>query len=295
MKILYIGSVVFSECALRKLISLGADIVGVITKKESLFNADFSDLGYLAQSHGIPVMHTKDINSPQSENWIRSHSPDLVMCFGWSNLIKNNILNIAPLGVLGFHPSLLPYNRGRHPLIWALALGLEETGSTFFFMDEGADTGDILSQEKIAIKKQDDAASLYSKITDQALLQITDFYPKLESGSFTRRPQPKDVGNKWRKRGEIDGKIDFRMSSTAIYNLVRSLTKPYLGAHVEYRGEQVKIWKIEELRTEVNRNLEPGLVLDVSHDGAIAVKTQDGVVSLLVHEFKNPVIKGEYL
>ena len=52
------------------------------------------------------------------------------------------------MGILGYHPSLLPFNRGRHPIIWALALGLKETGSTFFFMDENADTGDIVSQKK---------------------------------------------------------------------------------------------------------------------------------------------------
>ena len=61
----------------------------------------------------------------------------------------NRILDLAPLGIIGFHPAALPRNRGRHPIVWALVLGLEETASTFFFMDKGADTGDILSQEKI--------------------------------------------------------------------------------------------------------------------------------------------------
>jgi len=41
-------------------------------------------------------------------------------------------LGIAPLGVVGFHPAALPANRGRHPLIWALFLGLKKTASTFF-------------------------------------------------------------------------------------------------------------------------------------------------------------------
>jgi len=56
-------------------------------------------------------------------------------------------LDLPHLGVIDFHPAALPANRGRHPIIWALVLGLQETASTFFFMDEGADSGDIISQE----------------------------------------------------------------------------------------------------------------------------------------------------
>ena len=52
---------------------------------------------------------------------------------------------------MGYHPAELPYNRGRHPIIWALALGLKSTASTFFYMKEGADDGDIISQEIVKL------------------------------------------------------------------------------------------------------------------------------------------------
>jgi len=64
-----------------------------------------------------------------------------------SSLLKKELLSLPPNGVLGYHPAKLPQNRGRHPLIWSLVLGLEESASTFYFMDEGADSGDILSQK----------------------------------------------------------------------------------------------------------------------------------------------------
>ena len=87
------------------------------------------------------------------------------------------MLTLPSLGLVGYHPALLPQNRGRHPIIWALALGLEETGSTFFFMDEGADTGDILSQRRVPITPEDDAGTLYDKLTTTALDQINAFCP----------------------------------------------------------------------------------------------------------------------
>ena len=89
--------------------------------------------------------------------------------------IKKNILNLTPMGVLGFHPTKLPQNRGRHPLIWALALGLKKVPQ-HFFMDEGADSGDILSQKDFDISHNDDAKTLYDKVVEIALEQIAQFF-----------------------------------------------------------------------------------------------------------------------
>ena len=93
--------------------------------------------------------------------------------------IKKNILNLTPMGVLGFHPTKLPQNRGRHPLIWALALGLKKC-LNIFFMDEGADSGDILSQKDFDISHNDDAKTLYDKVVEIALEQIAQFFPSLK-------------------------------------------------------------------------------------------------------------------
>ena len=88
-------------------------------------------------------------------------------------------MDLPLLGVIGFHPAALPANRGRDPIIWALVLGLQETASTFFFMDEGADSGDIISQEYLIITDSDDAGILYEKITQTALKQLREFVPRL--------------------------------------------------------------------------------------------------------------------
>ena len=156
MRILYIGSVIFSFKILEKLFSINANIVGVITKNKSNFNSDFFDLSKISKSRGLPVHISNNINSDETLDWIRTINPEIIFCFGWSNLLKKSILKISKIGVLGYHPSFLPFNKGRHPLIWAKVLGLKKTGSTFFFMDEGADSGDIVSQKEIVIDFEDD-------------------------------------------------------------------------------------------------------------------------------------------
>ena len=293
MRAVFIGTVEFSLRSLEKLIGLNVNLVGVITKESSSFNSDFVDLKSLCISNGIPCLYVDDINSLDSIKWIKDLNPDVIFCFGWSSLIKKEILNIAPMGVVGYHPTKLPMNRGRHPLIWALALGLEESASTFFFMDEGADTGDILSQVDFEISYQDDARSIYDKVNDIALCQIEDFIPRLKQGKYSKVKQDGLRSNSWRKRNEIDGLIDFRMSSRAIYNLTRALTKPYVGAHIKYRGKNISIWKVKEVDV-VKENIEPGSVLNANNKTFI-VKSYDGAVEVIGHDFKILPKVGEYL
>ena len=293
MKILFIGAVEFSYKSLEKLIELNAEIVGVCTKKVSNFNSDFADLTPLCNKANIPLKYVDNINSNENIDWIRSLSPDIIFCFGWSNLIKKDLLGLPKMGVVGYHPAFLPKNRGRHPLIWALALGLNVSGSTFFFMTEGADDGDILSQEEVEIFYEDDAKSLYNKVSNVALKQIETFLPKLQNNSFKVIKQNNDLANTWRKRGKVDGKIDFRMTSRAIYNLVRALTKPYVGAHVEYNGQDVSIWKVEEVEFDQN-NIEFGKVLENDGKG-IVVKTYDKAIKIIDHDFKELPKVGDYI
>jgi methionyl-tRNA formyltransferase len=293
MNIFFIGTVEFSKSALDKLVSIGANVVGVATKKQSSFNSDFADVSTICVKHNIPCHFLDDINSIESIQIIRALKPDVIYCFGWSSLIKEELLKLAPLGVVGFHPTQLPKNRGRHPVLWALVLGIEQTASTFFFMDKGADSGPILSQKIIPVDYNDDARTLYNKITLTALPQIEEFTNALSAGKYEKREQDHDQSNIWRKRGKRDGLIDFRMSSRGIYYLVRALTKPYVGAHIEKDGAEIKVWKVEEVKCDT-KNVEPGKVLE-SSGKTFLVKTFDGSVRILEHEFTNLPTLGEYL
>jgi methionyl-tRNA formyltransferase len=294
MKIVFIGCVKFSRDTLLKLIELKADVVGIISKEESNFNSDFYDISQIADLHGIPSKKVKDINHSNNISWIKNLSPDILFCFGWSSLLKQDLLNLAPLGVLGYHPADLPNNKGRHPLIWAKVLGLDETASTFFFMDESADGGDILSQFKFSIGFEDCAEDLYNKMTNTAIIQIESFLPKLINRSYTRIPQDKTLGNLWRKRSKQDGYIDFRMTTNNLCNLVRAISKPYFGAHCILDGVDFKVWKVRP-GCFTKKNIEPGKVLSVLNN-CIEVKTADSSIFLVEHEIENlPQVNSYFL
>ena len=283
----------FSRNALEHILGLGAEIVGVCTLQDSKFNTDHVDLSGVSAAHGIPWRYADDINSAEIVHWIRDTAPDVIFCFGWSRLLGVDLLKLAPLGVVGFHPAALPANRGRHPLIWALALGLPKTASSFFFMDTCADSGDILSQREVIIEDDDDARSLYDKVTASALSQIEEFMPQLASQSYARQPQVAQFANTWRKRSTVDGQIDWRMSARSIHNLVRGLTKPYVGAHFVTDGKVFKVWKSEIWRGS-QKNVEPGKVLMQSGSSTV-VKCGENAICLLVTEPAFKPLVGSYL
>jgi len=293
MRIVFIGAVEFSHRALQKLLSINAQVVGVCTLQESAFNADHVDLTPLCDANRIPCCNTPDINSPEVLRWIRQKEPDVIFCFGWSKLIKQELLLLPPMGIVGFHPAALPANRGRHPLVWALALGLKKTASTFFFMDLGADSGDILSQVEVNISEDDDAEMLYDKVSAIAMAQIEEFFPLLSSGSYPRIAQDHSKANVWRKRGPKDGTIDWRMSAEAIYNLVRALAKPYIGAHFMVNGKEVKVWK-SAVEPYASNNIEPGKVIGFRDSAPLIKCGKDALILSCI----DPVIQlseGAYL
>ncbi|WP_337996593.1 methionyl-tRNA formyltransferase [Oleispirillum naphthae] len=294
LRAVFIGCVHSSLAMLEELLTVpGLEICGVVTRQASTVNADFTDLSPLARANGIPVFHAEGSGQDEMAAWIRDRGADICFCLGWSYLLNPAVLAAAPRGVVGYHPALLPRNRGRHPLIWALVLGLTETGSTFFLMDAGADSGPILSQERIPIADDDDAGILYGKMIATARAQVRQLALGLCAGTAAAVPQDASRASNWRKRGRADGQIDWRMPASGIHNLVRALAPPYPGAHALFRGAEVKVWKTR-LGPGGPADVEPGCVLGVAGND-IRVQCGEGTLILERHEFGPGLRPGDYL
>ncbi len=171
---------------------------------------------------------------------------------------------------------------------------LEEYSFYLFRMDEGADSGPILSQTEIVIDQSDDAKSLYDKLVVASRKQLIKASKMLIEDKVKWIDQDHSRANSWRKRGLRDGLIDFRLHSSTIYNLVRALTKPYVGAHLIQDSKEVKIWKTK-IGPQKPSNLEPGKVLEINESNEVLVKTCDGSIWLVEHDFEDFPVVNSYL
>jgi methionyl-tRNA formyltransferase len=101
------------------------------------------------------------------------------------------------------------------------------------------------------------------------------------------------LASTWRKRGSAEGKIDWRMSAQSIHNLVRGLSKPYVGAHFIVNGKEIKLWKTAVVGIS-SPNIEPGKVLMQTSAGPV-VKCGENAICLLITEPKFEPLVGNYL
>jgi len=284
MRILFIGSANSSKFLLKKCFELKLNIVGVCTQKKSR-NDDFCDLKKYFKLNNNLSIYTKNINSYKNYLWIKNKKPDLIFCFGWSQILNKNIIKLAKKMTIGFHPSELPKNRGKHPIIWSLVLGLKRIATTFFIIkNENVDSGTIVSQKTILISKLENASSLYKKIITTSCSQLGSFIKKIENNiplkSYLKKTKK---SNYWRKRNYNDGRIDWRMSAISIYNLVRALSKPYNNAIFTYKNKEIKVLKVKIIKKKNNfliNNFEPGKILKKTYN-YFDVKCGEGVIRVL--------------
>jgi len=196
---------------------------------------------------------------------------------GWSQLLKNDILTIPRFGVIGSHPTQLPKYRGRAPIPWTILKKLKHSALTFFFIEEGIDDGDILDQKIFEID-DDDATSLYDKITVLGEQMIIDNLNKIKNNTFLRKKQNTDefIEN-WPKRTPDDGKIYWNKSSNEIQTLVRATTYPYPGAFTILDGKHIKIWKIIILDESFET---PGKIIKIDKNG-VQISTINSSILIL--------------
>ena len=260
MRILFIGTVLFSKSILDEIIKSKNEIVGVIGKKKTNFHSDYYDLVTFAKKKKIKSIYTKDVNSYKIYSWVKKCNPDIILCIGWSQLLGKKLLNLSPNGVIGYHPSDLPKNRGRHPIIWSLVLGQKKIGSSFFFMNEKADSGKIISKKILKIKKNSNSNLVYKNLSILGRKQIKNILSQFKRKKIYSKNQNTNVGNFWRKRTEVDGKIDWRMDAENINNLVNALSKPYPGAYFLLKNKKIVVWRSKIINFNI-QNLEPGKVI----------------------------------
>lgn len=216
----------------------------------------------------VPVYVTDKMNSEKSVSVIRSWKPDLIVVSGWYHIIKEEVLEIPPKGIVGLHSSLLPHYRGGAPLVWQLINGEKQAGITLFYMERGTDTGDVIGQRAVTIEEDDDIGTLYKKIGEKGIELLRDYIPQIAADCAPRKQQM-DV-ERYRvypQRKPEDGRIDWSQNARDIYNFVRAQTKPYPGAFSTYDGYLVSIWKCKIKKTEGGNDLSGTILNVVEKDG----------------------------
>ena len=142
----------------------------------------------------------------------------------------------------GIHALLLPDYSGGAPLVWAIINGEKKTGVTFFYFDEGVDSGDIIAQEEIDIYENDTIKTLYEKAELTGKNILIKYLPLLAVNQAPRIKQDESKRRIFPQRKPSDGEIDWNWESKRIKNFIRAQTKPYPGAFTLINNKKIIIW-----------------------------------------------------
>lgn len=105
---------------------------------------------HVAWQHQIPIWEVGRLASPKTLDLLASTRPDVIVVACFSRIFPKAVLDLPRFGCLNLHPSLLPAYRGPEPLFWIARNDERVSGVTLHFLDAGIDSGDIISQARIA-------------------------------------------------------------------------------------------------------------------------------------------------
>jgi len=218
------------------------DLIITLDDNKSKFKSGRVYLDNISKKHNIPLLKVNNVNDAEVIKSIKDLEIDWLFIIGWSQIAYRELLQTPKNGCIGMHPTLLPEGRGRASVPWAIIKKLKVTGVTMFKLDEGIDTGDIISQEKIELSPDITATELYEKVNNLHSLLIKKMWNNIINNSVTLVKQNNKLATEWPGRLPDDGEIKSHMTMDEAYTLIRATTKPYPGAFVRIDNYKVIIW-----------------------------------------------------
>lgn len=296
MKVVFLGNHTVGVRALMALLEQ-VEVAGVIAhpidvedgvRYESVY--DFS------MNKNIPVIRATGKNEKTLE-FVKKLKPDLLWITDYRYIIPQILIDLAPLGAVNIHPSLLPKYRGRAAINWAIINGEKEVGLSVHFVDNDVDTGDIIKQIRIPISDNEYIGDVLNKCYPFYYDITTNVIGLFKKGSVSGIPQI-DRLPVFLKRTSEDGKIDWDQSIDKIYNLIRAVSHPYPGAFTYFKGEKIFIWKAFTIITENYNHLINGFIIEKS-ENTFKIKCTDGIIEVTDYSFENGINinfkNGDYL
>lgn len=290
MRIVYLGSPDFAVLPLAALHAAGYEIAAVVTqpdKPRSRGVTQPTPVKRKALELGLPVLEPVRIKAPESVAALRALAPDLLVVVAYGQILSKDILDIPRLGAVNIHASLLPAYRGAAPIHWAVLNGETETGVTIMYLDEGMDTGDIISSAAVPIGPEQTTGELYEQLCRLGADLLLQALPQIAAGAAPRLPQQAERATYAPLLKKEHEPVDWGRAAADIHNQIRGLN-PWPGAYTTVNGKRLKLWQSSLLPDAVLPACTAGQVIAC---GAGGVQVACGTGALCLREVQ-PEGKG---
>jgi len=279
LRIVFAGTPINAAKTLKTLVGAGNTIVGVLTRADAPTGRSGtvteSPVAAVASSLGIPVLKSNTVDTDVLD-WISGLKPDLGVIVAYGCILKSDALEIPSKGWINVHYSLLPKYAGASPVQHAILDGETETGVTVFKLDEGVDTGPVLSAQRTEIRPNENTGELLERLTEIGSELLCRTLGDLDNQYSSRSFQEIDSTRvATRKISRALARLDFNQSSKDVVNKVRAMN-PEPVAWFEFESLPVRVLEATvdgsaELAAGVARLLGSQLIVGCSV-GSVALE-----------------------
>ena len=267
MRVVIIGQAAFGEAVYKALVEQGEVVAGVCAPATKA-GARPDPLRAAAEANGLTVLETRRLRTPEVFDHYAGWQPELVVMAFVTDILRENVLAAPALGVIQYHPSLLPRHRGNSAINWAIISGERQTGLTVFWPDKGIDTGPILLQKEAPIDPDDTTGSLYfNTLFPLGVQAMVEAVQLVRLGTAPRVAQDEWQATYEKPCRDEDARVDWSAPAGETYNLIRGCN-PQPGAWTTHRGEPLKLFDVERVPAGAGGGA-PGEVLGIEPAGLL--------------------------
>jgi len=233
-------------------------VMGVVTQPDQPVGRgrklEAPPVKHAAQDLGLPVHQPAKIKGNEFLNILKRLEPEAIIVVAFGRILPKEILDLPEFGCINVHASLLPRWRGASPIQYAILKGDQQTGVTIMLMDEGLDTGAILSQETLVIDEEDTVATLSPRLARVGRKLLLKTLEEHFAGKTQPEKQDESSATYTKMIKKDDGRMDFKLSAEELERQVRAFN-PWPSSYFPYRDAFIKVWRAQ---VGEKQNMKPG-------------------------------------
>lgn len=250
--VVFMGTPDFSVPVLEMLIK-NVNVIMVVTqpdkevgRKKELIS---SSVKIKALENNIPVF--QPIRIRKDYDALKKLDIDLIVTCAYGQILPKEVLELPKYGCVNVHASLLPKYRGSAPIQRSLFNGDAKTGVTIMYMDEGMDTGDIITKGEINILDSDNVGTLHDKLSVLGAETLESVLTNLFTDNVKREKQGDDFTlAPMIKRA--DERLDFNMTGKEIIGRIKGMN-PWPLANIMINDLEVKVLDAEFVKSNTEK------------------------------------------
>ncbi|ASK64588.1 methionyl-tRNA formyltransferase [Brachybacterium avium] len=295
MRLLFAGTPEAALPSLRTLLDSHHEVVGVLTQPDAPTGRGRklapSPVKALALEAGVPVLTPATLRDQAVQQQLRDLAPDVAPVVAYGNLIPQAALDIPRHGWINLHFSRLPAWRGAAPAQRAVLAGQRETGMSVFRIEQGLDTGDILTSAPTTIGEFETAGELLERMAEDGASVLLETLDALAAGTATATPQDHALATRAAKLSTAEARIDWTRPAAQVAAHIRGMS-PQPGAWTLLDGARTKLLGVEQ--SPEHAPLPPGRIEATKHQVLVGTGTEVIALSTLAPAGKRPMRAADW-